>query len=164
MGSLVDTNSIFSHDSLQTNIPGSAISIGSARTRRSSLRSKRGHFLSPTSEWHVLCWIEFKSLIICPHEQLSPNMQALAWKKEKGNFQMHLSKSIVKNQSLLPTLLRISCIFGYFTVCSCIKKARQMLLVSLWWCLPLPLHTFPKSKVHFSFDAKAKSFKIYSIW
>lgn len=123
-GSLVDTNSIFSHDSLQNNIPGSAISIGSARTRRSSLRSKRGHFLSPTSEWHVLSWIEFKSLIICPHGR--PSRAAVSkhashsLKEREGEFPNAFDKSIVKNRSLLPTLLRICCIFGYFTVCLCI--------------------------------------------
>lgn len=133
-GSLVDTNSIFSHDSLQNNIPGSAASIGSARTRKSSLRSKQGHFLSPTSQWHVLRWIEFKSLIICPHGR--PSRAAVSkhasrsLKEGEGEFPNAFDTSIVENRSLLPTLLRICCIFDYFTVFMYLESKTDVISVT----------------------------------
>lgn len=55
-------------------IPFSPVTpCGAIYINRLGLDEQRGrsHFLSPTSEWHVLSWTEFRSLIICPHDRPS---------------------------------------------------------------------------------------------
>lgn len=105
VGSLVNTVSIFSHGSLQTRLLSPALLIGSDGMRRGSPNSQRGHshFLSPTSEWHALGWIGFKSLIICPHGH--PSRAAVSVSKhasrsmcKKGNFLEMQSKASLRSE------------------------------------------------------------------
>lgn len=109
--SLVNTDPIFSHDSLQTSIPGSAVSIGSPRGDLCA----RGPFLSLDSEWHVLNWTEFRS----PLRPTRPSFTS-SWRQAWGISTCISQKALLKISwvfffiPLLPTLFRIHCMHDYF--------------------------------------------------